>query len=71
LKLIVIASVLAFPIAWYAMNKWLQDFAFRTDISWWVFALSAAVTILIALITISYQSIKAALTNPGVSLRSE
>ena len=71
LKLIIIASILAFPIAWYAMSKWLQGFAFRTDISWWVFALSAGVTILIAVITISYQSIKAALTNPGVSLRSE
>jgi len=71
LKLVIIASVIAFPIAWYAMNKWLQDFAFRTDISWWIFALSAGATLAIALITISFQSIKAALTNPVESLRSE
>jgi putative ABC transport system permease protein len=71
LKLIIIASVLAFPIAWYAMSKWLQGFAFRTGISWWVFAMSAAITLAIALITISFQSIKAALTNPVKSLHSE
>ncbi|HVW95076.1 MAG TPA: ABC transporter permease [Mucilaginibacter sp.] len=71
LKLIAIASVLAFPIAWYAMNKWLQGFAFRTDISWWVFAASAAVTLTVALLTISYQSIRAALISPAKSLRNE
>lgn len=71
LKLIIIASVLAFPIAWYAMTNWLQGFAYRTNISWWVFAISAGITMLIALITISYQSIKAALTNPAGNLRSE
>ena len=71
LKLIIIASVLAFPIAWYAMSKWLQGFAFRTNINWWVFAISAGITLTIALITISFQSIKAALTNPVKSLHSE
>jgi len=71
LKLIIIASVLAFPIAWFAMNKWLQGFAFRTAISWWVFAISAGITILIAVITISYQSIKAAMANPIKSLKTE
>jgi putative ABC transport system permease protein len=71
LKLVVISSVISFPIAWYAMNKWLQDFAFRTNISWWVFFLAAGVTMAIALITISFQSIKAALRNPVESLRSE
>lgn len=71
LKLIIIASVLAFPIAWYAMSKWLQGFAFRTGISWWVFAISAVITVLIALITISFQSVKAALTNPADNLRGE
>jgi putative ABC transport system permease protein len=71
LKLVIISSIIAFPIAWYAMNKWLQDFAFRTNISWWVFFLAAGVTMAIALITISFQSIKAALTNPVESLRSE
>jgi len=71
LKLVIIASVIAFPIAWYAMNKWLQDFAYPTKISWWIFTLSTGLMVLIALITISFQSIKAALTNPVESLRSE
>ncbi|MCR8556872.1 ABC transporter permease [Mucilaginibacter sp. BJC16-A38] len=70
-KLIIIASVIAFPVAWYAMNKWLQDFAFRTNISWWVFILASASTLCIALITIGFQSVKAALGNPVKSLRSE
>jgi len=71
LKLVIIASVVAFPVAWYAMNKWLQDFAFRTNISWWVFAVSAGLTVTIALVTVSFQAIKAALANPVKSLRSE
>ncbi|MDF2430841.1 MAG: putative transport system permease protein, partial [Mucilaginibacter sp.] len=71
LKLVTIASLIAFPIAWYAMNKWLQDFAFRTAINWWIFILAAGVTLVIALITISFQSVKAALNNPVKSLRSE
>jgi len=71
LKLVIIASLIAFPIAWYAMNKWLQDFAYKTDISWWVFALSTGAVCAIALFTISFQSLKAALTNPVESLRSE
>jgi putative ABC transport system permease protein len=71
LKLLIIAAVIAFPIAWYAMNEWLQGFAYRTDVSWWVFAISAGTTLMIALITISFQSIKAAITNPVESLRSE
>ena len=71
LKLIVIASIIAFPVAWYAMNKWLQDFAFRTSINWWVFLLASGVTLLIAFITISIQSIKAASSNPIKSLKSE
>jgi putative ABC transport system permease protein len=71
IKLILMASLVAFPIAWYAMNKWLEDFAFKTPVSWWVFALSTGIIITIALITISFQSIKAALSNPIDSLRSE
>ena len=71
LKLVIIASLIAFPIAWYAMNKWLQDFAYKTDISWWVFALSTGAVCAIALFTISFQSLKAAMTNPVESLRSE
>jgi len=71
LKLVLIASLIAFPAAWYAMNSWLQDFAYKTDISWWVFALSIGIITAIALVTISFQSIKAALANPVNSLRSE
>ena len=71
LKLVMIASLIAFPVAWYAMNKWLQDFAYKTDISWWVFALSTGAVCAIALFTISFQSLKAAMTNPVESLRSE
>ena len=71
LKLVLIAAVFAFPIAWWAMNKWLQDFAFRVDIGWWVFALAGFIAILIALLTVSSQAIKAALTNPVKSLRTE
>jgi len=71
LKLVFIASLIAFPVAWYAMNSWLQDFAYKTDISWWVFVLSTGMVTAIALITISFQSIKAAIANPVNSLRSE
>jgi putative ABC transport system permease protein len=71
LKLIFIASLIAFPLAWWSMNKWLLDFAYRTDISWRVFAFSGIITVLIALLTISFQSIKAATANPVNSLRSE
>jgi len=71
LRLVIIASVIAFPIAYYAMNKWLQDFAYPTAINWWVFGIAATLTIIIALVTVSFQSIKAALTNPVNSLRSE
>jgi putative ABC transport system permease protein len=71
IKLVVIASVIAFPVAWWMMNKWLQSFAYRISISWWVFALAAFLTIAIALITVSSQAIKAALANPVKSLRTE
>ncbi len=71
LTLIVLAILIASPIAWYAMNKWLQDFVYRATIQWWIFAVAGMAAILIALITISYQSIKAALANPVKSLRSE
>jgi len=70
-KLIVLAMLIAFPAAWWMMNKWLQNFAYKTDIGWWVFVLAGAVTIGIALITVSYQSIKAAVANPVKSLRTE
>jgi putative ABC transport system permease protein len=71
IRLVLIASVIAFPVAWYAMNQWLGDFAFHVTISWWVFVIAGAAALLIAFITISYESLKAALMNPVKSLRSE
>ncbi|MCK8492690.1 ABC transporter permease [Spirosoma sp. RP8] len=71
LKLVLVAIVVAVPIAWYAMNQWLQGFAYRVAIEWWVFALAGILAIGIALITVSFQSIKAALLNPVKSLRSD
>jgi putative ABC transport system permease protein len=71
IKLVFIAIAIASPIAWYGMTKWLQDFSYKIPISWWIFVLSGAVAILIALFTVSFQSIKAALMNPVRSLRSE
>ncbi|HEY6503041.1 MAG TPA: ABC transporter permease [Chitinophagaceae bacterium] len=71
LKLIIIALFIAIPVGWYIMNRWLQDFAYRIHIQWWVFMLAAVIAILIALITIGTQSIKAAVTNPVKSLRTE
>lgn len=71
LKLVLIALLIASPIAGYVMNRWLQDFAYRINISWWVFALAGTLAMAIALLTISYQSIKAALANPVNALRAE
>lgn len=70
-RMVCIASVIAFPIAWWAMNKWLQDFAYRISLSWWLFVLSAGIALVIALVTVSLQSIRAAVANPVNSLRSE
>ncbi|MET0635268.1 MAG: ABC transporter permease [Chitinophagaceae bacterium] len=71
IKLVLIAIVIAIPLAWYVMDKWLADFAYKTHIGWMVFALSGFVAILIALTTISYQSIRTALANPIKSLRTD
>ncbi|GHB83696.1 ABC transporter permease [Persicitalea jodogahamensis] len=71
LKLVLVAIIIASPIAWYAMNAWLADFAYKIEISWWIFALAGGLAICIALLTVSYQSIKAALMNPVKSLRSD
>lgn len=71
LKLILLAIAIASPVAWWLMNKWLLDFAYRIHINWWVFAIAGFIAIFIALITISFQAIKAALSNPVESLRSE
>ena len=71
LKLVVISSVIAFPLAWWLMYNWLQNYAYRTQINWWVFIVAAVLAIFIALFTISFQAIKAALSNPVKSLRTE
>ena len=66
-----IAIVIASPLAWYATNQWLQGFAYKIDLSWWVFILAGLLAIGIALLTVSFQSVKAALMNPVKSLKSE
>jgi len=71
LKLVGIAILIATPVAWWAMNKWLQAFAYRVDISWWMFALAGCVAVIIAMITVSFQAIRAAIANPVKSLRTE
>jgi putative ABC transport system permease protein len=71
LKLVIISAAIAFPLAWFAMNKWLQGFAYRVNISWWVFVIAGVLALLIALVTVSFQSIKAAIANPVKSLRTE
>ncbi len=71
LMLVLFAAIIALPIAWYSMHRWLLDFAFRISISWWIFVLAGVMALIIAFVTISFQSIKAALANPVKSLRSE
>jgi ABC-type antimicrobial peptide transport system permease subunit len=71
LKLVIVAIIIASPIAWFAMNKWLQDFAYRINISWWMFAAAGLFAVVIALITISFQAVRAAIANPVKSLRTE
>ncbi|MEP7141467.1 MAG: ABC transporter permease [Ferruginibacter sp.] len=70
-KLVIISFIIAVPASWYFMNKWVQNFAYRLDISWWVFALAGITALIIALLTVSYQAIKAAIANPVKSLRAE
>jgi putative ABC transport system permease protein len=71
LKLVAIAMLIATPIAWWALNKWLQAFAYKVDISWWMFAAAGIIAIVIAMLTVSFQAIKAAIANPVKSLRTE
>jgi putative ABC transport system permease protein len=71
LKLVFVALVIASPLAYFFMEKWLQDFSYRIDISWWTFALAGFAAIIIAFVTVSFQSVKAALANPVETLRSE
>jgi putative ABC transport system permease protein len=70
-KWVLISNLIAWPIAWFIMNKWLQNFAYRIDLSWWMFVAAALLSLLIALITVSFQTVKAAVRNPADSLRYE
>jgi putative ABC transport system permease protein len=71
IKLIIIAALIASPIAWLLMNQWLQDFVYRVKVSWWIFFTALGTALIIAMITISFQSIRAAIANPVKSLRTE
>lgn len=71
IKLVVVSLIVAFPVAGWVMNAWLNNFNYRISLSWWMFAVAGAAALLIAFLTVSYQSIRAALTNPSTSLRSE
>ena len=71
IKLVCIAILIATPVAWYSINKWLENFAYRVDIGWWMFAISAIVALFIAVVTVSFQAIKAAIANPVKNLRTE
>jgi hypothetical protein len=70
-QLVLIAFVIAAPVAWWAMHKWLQDFAYRTNISWWIFGLSGTAMVIVALVTLSFQTVRSATANPVKSLRTE
>ncbi|ULT27403.1 FtsX-like permease family protein [Sphingobacterium sp. E70] len=71
IKLVIIAILIASPIAWWIMDKWLQDYSYRIQIQWYYFVIAGLLAILISMATISYQAIKAALSNPVNSLRNE
>ena len=71
LTLVGIAIVIALPVSWFASTKWLDGFAYRTDLAWWIFALAGVIAILISLLTVSFQSVKAAIANPVNALRNE
>jgi len=71
LMLVCLSLLIATPLAWLAMSKWLQDYAYHTNISWWMFALAGVAALLITFLTIGFQTIKAALNNPVKSLRTE
>jgi putative ABC transport system permease protein len=71
LKYVLIAILIAWPLSWIAVHKWLQDYAYRVNISWWVFVTAGLLAMLIALVTVSFQAIKAAVSNPVKSLRTE
>ena len=71
LKLVVLAVVIAMPIAWWTLNHWLENYPYRINVSWWIFALTLFMVVTIALLTISFQSVRAAIANPVKSLRTE
>jgi putative ABC transport system permease protein len=71
LSLVIIASIIAFPIAWWVMNQWLQDFVYRVGIGWWIFLISGVIAVIVSLLTVSFLAIKAAVANPVKSLRTE
>ena len=71
IRLVIIASLISFPVAWWVTHKWLQDFAYRIDIKWWFFGVAGLSALVVAIVTISVQAIKAAIANPVVSLRTE
>lgn len=71
LGLVIISCAIAIPVAWYFLHQWLQKYPYRTDISWWIFIIAGAGAMVITLLTVSYQAIKAALMNPISSLRTE
>ena len=70
-KLVLVATIIAWPIAYFTMNQWLRNFAYRVGIDWWIFIFSAGLTIIIAFLTVSYQSIRAATANPVEALKYE
>jgi putative ABC transport system permease protein len=71
IKLVLVSVLIASPVAWFFMSKWLQDFAYRINIMWWMFLLAGVIAIIIAMATVSFQAIRAAVANPVNSLRSE
>jgi len=71
LKLVGLAIIIAIPMAWYVMDNWLGNYAYRIEINWWIFVIAGAVAIVIAMVTVSFQALKAALANPVDSLKNE
>jgi putative ABC transport system permease protein len=71
LKPVIIATIIAIPIGYYAMNNWLESFVYRTAMQWWVFVIAALITLVIAFATVSFKAIKAAISNPAISLKAE
>jgi ABC-type antimicrobial peptide transport system permease subunit len=71
LKLVALGILIASPVAWYALHKWLEAFAYKINVGWWIFLFSGSLVVIIAFFTISFQSVRAALMNPAKSLRSE